>query len=92
MLSPYSRNFFVSTFQSGGPYIEVLNGRRDAVSAKKERADNQLPTYDISVSEFIEVFLQKNISLEDGVALMGTQLVLKIKFTFLPNANYVCIF
>lgn len=48
----YSRNFFVSTFQSGGPYIEVLTGRRDAVSGKKERADNQLPTYDISVSEF----------------------------------------
>ncbi|KAH9714317.1 peroxidase [Citrus sinensis] len=61
-----------AVYLSGGPYIEVLNGRRDAVSAKKERADNQLPTYDISVSEFIEVFLQKNISLEDGVALMGS--------------------
>ncbi|XP_052301053.1 peroxidase 40-like isoform X1 [Citrus sinensis] len=41
-----------AVYLSGGPYIEVLTGRRDAVSGKKERADNQLPTYDISVSEF----------------------------------------
>lgn len=85
-------NFCVSNFQSGGPYIEVLTGRRDAVSAKKERADNQLPTADISVNEFIEIFLQKNISLEDGVALIGTQLVLKVQFTFLLYAHNVCIF
>ncbi|XP_059638649.1 peroxidase 29-like [Cornus florida] len=56
---------------TGGPYIEVLTGRRDSISTSKDRADKQLPAADISIDEFIEIFRQKNISLEDAVALIG---------------------
>ncbi|KAJ9692360.1 hypothetical protein PVL29_011423 [Vitis rotundifolia] len=55
--------------RQGGPYIEVLTGRRDTLAASKERADEQLPEADISVDELIEIFGQKNISIEEGVAL-----------------------
>ncbi|KAK4836944.1 hypothetical protein QYF36_001567 [Acer negundo] len=57
---------------TGGPYMEVLTGRRDTVSTSTKRADYQLPTADISVDKFIKIFKKKNISLEDGVALMGS--------------------
>ncbi|KAH7565238.1 hypothetical protein JRO89_XS09G0170300 [Xanthoceras sorbifolium] len=61
-----------AVYLTGGPYMEVLTGRRDTISTFTERADYQLPTADISVHRFIEIFHQKNISLEDGVALMGS--------------------
>ncbi|KAJ0076081.1 hypothetical protein Patl1_34267 [Pistacia atlantica] len=61
-----------AVYLTGGPYIKVLTGRRDTVSASKERADKQLPAAYISVDAFIQIFRKKNISLEDGVALMGS--------------------
>ncbi|KAL6134471.1 hypothetical protein ACLB2K_066702 [Fragaria x ananassa] len=58
-------------YLTGGPYIEVLTGRRDSYSASRERADNQLPLANISIDDCIQIFRQKNISLEQGVALLG---------------------
>ncbi|KAG7997811.1 hypothetical protein I3843_01G227800 [Carya illinoinensis] len=56
---------------AGGPFIEVLTGRRDSVSASKKRAENQLPASNISVNEFTKIFHEKNINLQEGVALIG---------------------
>ncbi|XP_016455463.2 peroxidase 29-like [Nicotiana tabacum] len=56
---------------AGGPYIEILTGRRDGKLSSKERADKQLPAADISVDKFIKNFQQKNITLQEGVALIG---------------------
>lgn len=62
--------------QAGGPYIEVLTGRRDSVSASKQRADKQLPASDISIDQFIQIFSQNSITLEEGVALIGMYIYL----------------
>ncbi|XP_035548387.1 peroxidase 29-like isoform X2 [Juglans regia] len=56
---------------AGGPFIKVLTGRRDSISASKKRAENQLPASNISVNEFAKIFHEKNINLQEGVALIG---------------------
>ncbi|XP_060206606.1 peroxidase 29-like [Lycium barbarum] len=56
---------------SGGPFIDVFTGRKDGTLASKERADKELPPADISVDKFIEIFQGKNITLQEGVALIG---------------------
>ncbi|KAK6912051.1 hem peroxidase [Dillenia turbinata] len=58
-------------FLTGGPYVQVLTGRRDSVFASEESADKELPTADISVEEFIDIFQQKNINLEAGSHTLG---------------------
>lgn len=58
--------------QAGGPYKEVLTGRRDSVSASTERADKQLPASRISIDKFIWIFGHYNIIMAEGVALIGT--------------------
>lgn len=87
----------ICELQTGGPYIEVLTGRRDSYSASRERADNQLPLANISTDDCIQIFRQKNISLEQGVALLGIELCMQLCFCFtLPliilDYSSVCIY
>lgn len=52
-----------------GGYINVETGRRDAIVSIKFKADEQLPTVDITVDDFINVFHPKNIKIQEVVAL-----------------------
>ncbi|XP_059302876.1 peroxidase 29-like [Lycium ferocissimum] len=65
---------------SGGPFIDVFTGRKDGTLASKERADKELPPADISVDKFIEIFQEKNITLQEGVALIGKQSAFSASF------------
>ncbi|GLJ30379.1 hypothetical protein SUGI_0601030 [Cryptomeria japonica] len=56
---------------SGGPFIPILTGRRDGINASNIRADKQLPPATLSVGSMLQIFSEKNISAEDGVALLG---------------------
>ncbi|KAH9300997.1 hypothetical protein KI387_012580 [Taxus chinensis] len=56
---------------SGGPFIPLLTGRRDGINASNTRADYQLPPATVSVGSMLKIFSDKNISAEDGVALLG---------------------
>ncbi|KAK4361903.1 hypothetical protein RND71_017144 [Anisodus tanguticus] len=59
-----------AVYLAGEPYIDVFTGRKDGILASKERADKELPPADISVDKFINIFQQKNITLQERVALL----------------------
>ncbi|PIN12557.1 Peroxidase [Handroanthus impetiginosus] len=55
----------------GGPYWDVLLGRRDATSASKSAADSDIPAPTLDLSGLIKSFQNQGLDVHDLVALSG---------------------
>lgn len=56
----------------GGPFIEVPLGRRDSTTASSTRASAEIPSFDSGFNGFVEFFQSKGMTLEEGVAILGS--------------------
>ncbi|CAH8391306.1 unnamed protein product [Eruca vesicaria subsp. sativa] len=59
----------------GGPFWEVLLGRRDAITASQAAANSSIPLPTSSLSELISSFSQHGLTLRDLVALSGAHTI-----------------
>ncbi|OAE30577.1 hypothetical protein AXG93_40s1020 [Marchantia polymorpha subsp. ruderalis] len=74
---------------SGGPFMQVLLGRRDGFTANNFRADSELPAATINVDGLINVFGPKGLTLEESVALIGEAIPgSKIFVSFKDGADF----
>lgn len=56
---------------AGGPFIDVSLGRRDGTTASSATAAAELPPAETQFNGFLQVFLNKGMSLEESVAILG---------------------
>lgn len=67
----------ISSFvQSGGPYYDVLLGRRDGLVANQSGADNGLPSPFEPIKSIIQKFNDVGLDTTDVVVLSGSTLVI----------------
>lgn len=57
--------------QSGGPIWKVQMGRKDAMTASKETANNNIPAPNSAVDVLVAKFENVGLTLKDMVALSG---------------------
>ncbi|KAI4328285.1 hypothetical protein L6164_020651 [Bauhinia variegata] len=59
----------------GGPYYEVLFGRKDGTISTKENTDKEFPLPRMPLSQIISIFSAKGFSVQEMVALTGAHTI-----------------
>lgn len=59
----------------GGPYYNVLLGRKDGLVSKSSYVEGKLPRPTMSISQIIELFASNGFSIQETVALCGAHTI-----------------
>ncbi|XP_006438488.2 peroxidase 6 [Citrus sinensis] len=68
IISVATRNLLVMV---GGPHYKVLLGRKDSIVSDASHVQGNIPTTNLSLSQIIDVFGSKGLSVQEMVALVG---------------------
>ncbi|KAI0491959.1 hypothetical protein KFK09_026222 [Dendrobium nobile] len=72
----------------GGPYWDVLLGRRDSLTANLSQANTDLPAPTLNLSGLISAFSKKNLSVNNMVALSGAHTIGQARCITFRNRIY----
>ncbi|XP_077237852.1 peroxidase 31-like [Tasmannia lanceolata] len=59
----------------GGPYYNVMLGRKDGLISKASRVEGNLPRGNMSISEILAIFANKGFNTQEMVALSGAHTI-----------------
>ncbi|KAK9207987.1 hypothetical protein WN944_000337 [Citrus x changshan-huyou] len=68
IISVATRNLLVMV---GGPHYKVLLGRKDSLVSDASHVQGNIPTTNLSLSQIIDIFGSKGLSVQEMVALVG---------------------